>query len=568
MALVLAAANTLVVPPLDPEPWPTLGPQVCAFIEAYLVHGPGDLRGKRARLDAEKRALVYRIYEVYPPGHPLAGRRRFKRAEISLRKGSAKTELGAWIAACELHPDGPVRCDGFDAAGEPVGRGVTDPYIPLVAYTEEQSEELAYGALKVILELSPISNDFDIGEERVMRAGGDGKAVPLASAPNARDGARTTFQVFDETHRFTLDGLRKAHKTMLANIPKRRAADAWSLEITTAFTPGEESVAEQTMEYALEIAEGRQSDPRLFLFHRQASDDHDVSTPEGLRGAVLEASGAMAEWSDIDSIIAQWDDPKADKSYLERVWLNRIVKAAAQAFDVERWRALHREEYAIPAGARIAIGFRGLRYHGATGIVATEISTGFQQVLGAWERQPGQEGEEEGFQAGVEECMAAAYERWDVWRLYADPPYWETTVAKWAGDYGEERVVDWRTRQWRKMADAIRAYVSAIADGELSHDGDEVLGRHIGNARRRYRSTIEDEEGQAIWLIQKDRPDSINHVELAQAAVLSWQARRDALALGVGKKKRSKYDQGAELLVLNDRLEEKNEERRPPGEEA
>jgi len=35
-----------MVPPVAEEEWPTLGPQVCDFIEAYLVFGPGDLRGQ------------------------------------------------------------------------------------------------------------------------------------------------------------------------------------------------------------------------------------------------------------------------------------------------------------------------------------------------------------------------------------------------------------------------------------------------------------------------------------------------------------------------------------------
>src|SRR5690606_2356310 len=139
------------------------------------------------------------IYEVFPQGHPQAGRRRFKRCALSLRKGTAKTELAALLAAVELHPDGPVRCDGWDAHGNPVGVGVTDPYIPMVAYTEEQCDELAYGALRVMLAYSSLADDFDIGIERIMRVGGDGKAVSLATSPDARDGARTTFQVFDET---------------------------------------------------------------------------------------------------------------------------------------------------------------------------------------------------------------------------------------------------------------------------------------------------------------------------------------------------------------------------------
>jgi phage terminase large subunit-like protein len=102
--------SVLIVPKYDEE-YPSLGPQVYSFIKDNLVHGPGDLRGLPIELDEEKQALITRMYEVYPKGHAWAGRRRFKRCAISLRKGSAKTELAALIAAVELHPKGPVRCN-------------------------------------------------------------------------------------------------------------------------------------------------------------------------------------------------------------------------------------------------------------------------------------------------------------------------------------------------------------------------------------------------------------------------------------------------------------------------
>ncbi|MBN7551809.1 large terminase, partial [Mycobacteroides abscessus subsp. abscessus] len=66
----------LIVPPLDLS-YPTLGPQVCQFIEERMVFGPGSLSGQPARLDDEKRGIIYRLYEIYPQGHRLAGRRRF-----------------------------------------------------------------------------------------------------------------------------------------------------------------------------------------------------------------------------------------------------------------------------------------------------------------------------------------------------------------------------------------------------------------------------------------------------------------------------------------------------------
>lgn len=538
---------SVLVVPTDKTVHPSLGGQVVDFIESYLVHGPGDLRGEPVRLDEEKRALIWRIYEVFPQGHPQAGRRRFKRCALSLRKGTAKTELAALLAAVELHPDGPVRCDGFDAAGNPVGVGVTDPYIPMVAYTEEQSDELAYGALRVILAYSSLADDFDIGIERIMRVGGDGKAVSLATSPDARDGARTTFQVFDETHRFSLPRLRQAHRTMLANIPKRRLADAWTLEITTAPAPGEGSVAEDTMDYARQVHDGAITDSRLFFFHRQAGDNHDLTTEEGVRAAVIEASGPAAAWSDIDGIVEQWRDPTSDKTYLERVWLNRLVRASERAFDVQQWRELADPDYQIPAGAQVALGFDGARWHDSTAVVATEISTGFQQLVGLWERPENVE-EWEVPVDDVKGVMADAFERWDVWRLYADPPYWETTVAEWAGEYGEKRVIEWWTNRNKQMAYAIRGFVTAIAAGELLHDGNQHLQRHIGNAVRK---TLRqrDEEGKPLWTIYKERSDSPHKIDAAMAAILSWEARSDAVAAGVGQRTVSVYEQRGLMAV-------------------
>lgn len=538
-----------MVPELDAAPWPTLGPQVCEFIESFLTFGPGDLRGKPARLDPEKRALIYRMYEVFPQGHPQEGRRRFKRVALSLRKGSAKTEFAAWLAACELHPEGPVRCDGFDARGEPVGVGVTDPYIALVAYTEEQSEELAYGALRVILGYSQIADDFDIGLERVMRAGGDGKAVPLATAPNSRDGARTTWQHFDETHRFTLPRLKAAHRTMLANIPKRRQADAWSLETTTAPAPGEGSVAEDTMDYARQVADGKIADARLFFFHRQAGEGHDLATPEGIRAAVIEASGPVAEWSDIDGIMEQWRDPMADRAYLERVWLNRVVRSSERAFDLARWQELVTTVFGlgVPDRELITLGFDGSRFADSTGLVATHVATGYQWVVGVWER-PVHVAEWEVPVAEVDAAVEEAFRRWDVWRMYCDPPYWETFVSRWAGLFGSERVLEWWTNRSKQMAYALRSYFGAMQTGELSHDGSQVFARHIGNACRKI-LPLRDEAGAPLWTIYKERPDSPHKIDVAMAGCLSWEARCDALAAGVGVRRRSVYE-GRGLAVV------------------
>lgn len=379
---------TIVVPADDGAAYPSLGGQVVTWMHGRLVFGPGDLRGQPLRLDDEQQALIWRFYELYPKGHPKEGRRRFRRCAVSLAKGLRKTELAACLAAAELHPTAPVRFNGWKGRGLAPGRGVTDPFVVLVAYTEEQSDELCYGALKAILEASPIRGDFDIGYERILRKDGAGKAVSLAGSPNARDGMRVTFQCFDETHWHTLPRLKQAFQTMMASLPKRTIAEAWSLEITTAPEPGAGSIAEHTMDFALSVRDGRVTDPGLFFFHREASDAHDLTTPAGARAAVIEASGSAASWRDIDAIVALWSDPTTDRAYWERVWTNRLVKGAAQAFDVTRWRSLARAETPVQPGDLLVLGFDGALFHDSTGIVATHVATGYQWVAASGKPHP------------------------------------------------------------------------------------------------------------------------------------------------------------------------------------
>ncbi len=524
----------LVAPSDDGTGFPTLGPQVVDWMHENLVFGPGDLLGQPLTLDPEQQWFLWRFYELFPRGHAQEGRRRFQRCALSLAKGLRKTEIAACVAAAELHPDAPVRFNGWKGRSKELapGRGLTDPFVVMVAYTEEQSNELAYAALCEILSNGPLNEDFDIGLERIERKrGGRGKAVSIAGSPSATDGARTTFQLFDETHHMTLPRQKQAQQTMLANMPKRPAADPWTLETTTAPQPGTGSIAEGTMDYAKAVIAGRVPDPSLFFFHRQAADDHDLSTREGRRAAVVEASGPAAAWRDIDRIVARWDDPTSDLAFLERVWLNRLVQSSSQAFDVQAWAALESSQNPVKNGDLIVLGFDGSEFHDATALWATHVASGYQWKAGLWERPLGVK-EWSVPTDEVDATVRAMFGRYQVWSMYADPPYWESWVKKWHGEFGKERVFFWYTNRRKQMSYALRAYVNAIAGGTVSHGGDKDLKRHLANSRK-VELLERDDQGQALWLIQKERPDSPHKIDAAMAAVLSWEARNDAVASGV-----------------------------------
>lgn len=527
----------LSVPPLDEEPWPTLGPQIAALLEEYSIFGPGSLKGQPYELSPQFRALLYRMYEVYPKGHPFAGRRRFRRAGISVRKGLAKTEFMAQIAFAELHPEAPVRCDGFDAHGNPVGRPVRDPYIPLLAVTAEQVEELAYGCLYVLCTEGPDAGYFDASLERIIRLSpqgrADGKAVPLANSPGARDGARTTFQGFDEPHRLYLPRQISAHETMLANLEKRVLEDPWALYVGTAGEPGQGSVAEGVHAEAQLIEQGEIDEPQLLYFHREASPGFDMDTIDGREAAVADATGPIGEFGpgQFRSIAKQWERPAADKKYLERVWLNRWTRSDEQAFDVKRWAELGTED-PIPPGAFVAAGFDGARFRDSTGIVITDIETGRQQLFATWERPIDAE-EWEVPEAEVTEAWNELQAKYVLWNCYADPPHWTETVGSWAAKW-PDRFTEWWTSQTAKMSRAVRAYAEAIQSGAVTHVArpghplDASLDRHIAAAGRK--ETNHWDEDQRLFVLRKLHED--RKFDNAMAACLSWTAYLDAVKSG------------------------------------
>lgn len=538
----------LVVPGPDPEPWPTLGRGICDFITERAIYGPGSLQGEPYQIDPEFRAFIFRAYEVFPQGHPWQGRRRFKRVGLSVRKGLAKTEKEGILAFCELHPEGPTRCDGFDAHGDPVGRPVRAPYIPMLAVTVEQVEELAYGALKYIVEEGPDADLFDSSLERVIRLDdrgrADGKAVPLANSPGARDGARTTMNCFDEPHRLYLPRQVQAHTTMDANLPKRPLDDPWSLYVGTAGELGQGSVAEQLHAEAELIAAGKIERPDLFYLSRTDNGGHDLSVKSERIDAVTEATGPAGEWGpgQFDEIASQWDRPGVDTAYLERVWLNRWVKSGQQAFDVKRWAELGRVggvadaplRERIPKGARVAVGFDGARFRDSTALVVTDLMTGTQELYGLWERDLDANNWEVPADL-VDQTVDEVFSRFDVWRMYADPPYWVTEVGVWAGRH-KGLVEEWWTNRYKIVGYAIRAYQEAIASGVAGWTAADpnavAFARHIAAAGSVPTSYVDDQDKPLI-ILGKIHPD--RKFDAAMAGLLSWQGYLDAVKAGANR---------------------------------
>lgn len=544
----------------------SLGPLAVAWMEYFLLHGPGDIQGTSMNPAIpgsipKTDELVGFTYDCYALDE--RGRRLYDRAVYSRPKGSNKSGHNADTAAFEAM--GPCRFAGWArggevyeqmdfryvyAPGEAMGRTIQTPYIRIMA-TEENQTGNVYDNIHFNFTEGPLSEAFarkdDVGLTRVYLPDG-GEITPSTSGAASKDGGKETFVAFDEPHLYILPEHKQMHATILRNLNKRLIAEPWAFESGTMYAPGQQSIAEASHTLAREIIKGKIQNPRLLFDHRQAAENIDLEDYDAVLAGLHESYGDASSYMPLERIATFIQDPTTDPSESRRYFFNQATSLAGHAFDIVKWRKFGTEP--TPERNRlIVLGFDGSLNNDSTALVATDVETGVQWPAGVWEKPLGKAGDDwEVDKAEVDGVVAEVFANYQVWKLYADPSKWETQLSEWAGRFGEKVVIAWPTTLQRKMASALKAYAGAIRSGECKNNGDEAFARHIGNAIKAPLPYLDDDR-TPMWLIQKEYLHSANKIDLAMAGAMSWQARLDAVAAGATAAEGSVYDERGMVTV-------------------
>jgi phage terminase large subunit-like protein len=535
--------------------FPSLGRQIVEWIEKYLCHGPGDVQGEPIELDDELYAFVIKAYRLDPD----TGRRHYRRAFLSRPKGRSKSELAGMLVCAEAL--GPVRFSHWDEQGEPVGRPVRDPLIKCMATEEGQSGNTYENVPVMLAHLSEhYGAEFpaiDLGRSeqtssRIFISGG-GEIRPCTASNAAKDGGKETFVVFDETHLYVLPELHKMHGTVRRNLRKRRAAEPWSLETSTMYAPGEDSVAEKTHIYAVDIKEGRVRNRSLLFDHRQAPPDVDITDRESILAALREVYGPFHVHMDFEAILDDIWDPQSDVNNSRRYWFNQPTAASDAWLTPQQVDEQATATEVVADGETICLGFDGSRQRArgitdSTALVACRVSDGYLFLPSwgdgytVWEQPLGPEGFDWAVpRTEVNDAVATTFDRCKVIGFYCDPAMWETYIDQWTALYGPRLLVRAKRNaplEWwmsgGRITEVVRAtdrLHSGITQKQALIDaGSSALIRHLKNARRRVSS--------AGVQIAKENPVSPKKVDAAVAAILAYEARGDALAAGFGQSRK------------------------------
>lgn len=504
-------APGLVVVPGGFDPKRSLGWQVVDWIESMLCHGPGDLEGEPIAIDDEMASFIVMAY-----GLDDAGARLVRWAVLSRPKGRAKSEIAGAIACVEAV--GPCRFDHWAEPGEvsswgyrfepgePVGRPVRSPLLRCLA-TEEGQAGNTYDNVRVMLEkgaVADVMDGLDVGITRTFLPG-SGEVRPCTAGSASKDGGKESWACADETHLYVLPELVQMYDTVSRNLRKRKLAQPWLLETTTAFVEGAGSVAESSMDHARAIVDGARN-RGLLVDHRCGEiGPKDWSSDRKLAAALRDAYGPASTWMDIDGLVAEIRKPKTREADARRYFLNEPARQSDESWlPVGAWQACAGSATFDPE-LPVVVGVDMALKHDSIAVVGVQEWP--DGVLRVQHRIWFPEGNTIDV-AAVENQLRDWHRRWRVREVAYDPAFFERSAQALADD--GLPMVEF-PQSAARMVPACQVAYEAICSGRVVHDGSPSLEAQVVAAVPR--------ETESGWRLSKGK--SKKKIDAAVALVMA-----------------------------------------------
>lgn len=425
---------------------------------------------------------------------------------------------------CEDHGCGCGWVYWYDV-GEAMGMRWPTPLIQLLATSEDQVDNV-YRPLQAMAR-GPYLSELMQVREGFIRLPNDGRIDVVTSSAQSRLGNPITHAVMDETQLYTAQNkLIRVAETMrrgLAGMGGR------SIETTNCWDPAEQSVAQRTYE-------GKARD--VFKFYEAPPKDLRYSVKADRR-KIHEHNYLGSPHVNLDAIEAEAAEiAETDPAQAERFYGNRIVAGLGTWMEVDAWNA-RKNPRELGKREQVVLGFDGSDVDDWTGIRA-ETHDGYQftpvTAAGVTIWSPADHGGKVP-RLEVAAAVAELFTMFDVVRMYADPPYWETELDTWAEKYGEKRVIRWASYRPVPMHAALERLLTDVnkADSGFSHDGCPTTALHIGNARR---------AGRTMGSVPRyilTKPGDGRKIDLAVCSVLAHEAWGDVTAAKLWRRKYSAY---------------------------
>jgi phage terminase large subunit-like protein len=461
--------GTITAPPLDLRRYPRRGgARAVRFIERYVTVPKGTGARHRLRLRPWQREIIRGVLDEPRP----------RQALVSIPAGNGKSTLAAALGLYGLLADG--------VEGAQV----------LVVASDERQARIIYSTAARMVELDQdLADRVQVFKDHLLEPRTGSVFMALPADPGALQGWDPSMALVDELHVVTDD----TFEAMAARAGKRDRS--LLLAISTPPKAGQDDSVMRRL-----VDHGREGGDPSFYFREYAAPMGCALDDEA---AWKVANPALDDFLHRDALRATLP-PKMREAAFRRYRLGQWVTVEDAWLPDGAWQACADPSVEIGDGTEVVIALDGSFSRDCTAlVVATVTDRPHVHLYRLWEAPEGARDWRVPV-VQVEDAIRAACLRWRVVEVAADPYRWQRSLEVLDGD--GIPVSEFFQNAARMGPATARAY-QLIVDGELTHDGDPRLARHVANAILKA-----DSRGARL---AKEHKDSTRRIDAAVCMVMA-----------------------------------------------
>lgn len=460
------------------------GPEVVEFAEALCKITKDSIAGHAGE------PLVFRDWQKSLTNSLFVtnddGSLKHRRALIGLPRKNGKS---AWLSAIVLEHLllGPNGGEAYSCAAD------------------RDQAKIVFNNVKEMVRLQPeLSEYLNVFRDTIHNTKTGSVYKALSAEAFSKEGLSPTFVAFDELH---AQPNRELWDVMSLAMGARR--EPMLVAITTAGvktdSSGRDSVCFQMYEYGKKVASGEVNDPTFFFAWWEANQE----------GYTEEETWQSAN-PGYNDIVSKDDFISSIKSTPEAEFKTKRLNIWTSTSDTwlphGSWDEIQ-DNREIEDGAKVVLAFDGSFNGDCTVIVACEIAeTPHIMPIAAWEKPEDASADWQVPVLDVEEAIRNACRQYEVLEIACDPYRWARTFQV-LEDEGLPVVVF--PQNASRMTPATTRFYEAVMNHQMTHNGDAMLARHVGNATLKT-----DNRGSRL---AKEKKNSTRRIDLAVASVMALE---------------------------------------------
>lgn len=502
--------------------------------------------GQPFRLYDEQANHVLWKYRLDPEAVAEDGNDAFMYGGSMLVRGQKWGKDPLLAALALFHAFGPCQFGGWDENGEPFGFQHPSPWVAIAALNDKQTDN-TWLPLLAMAKASPEVLDREGVEifDHFIRLPCGNPLEPVPTTAWGRLGGRFSYVSITENGVLTGSGDRGG--LAFARTLKRSVTGMGGMwtGATNTWDPTEISDAQVVYEA---------KDPHTYVDAKLSRKHVDLSNDAELRDELIYLYGDSIKENgghvSSQRLMRDTRNTAYGESEVRRFFLSEIIAGQEPLCTPERWEALKRTGDPLQPGDRVTLGFDGSRSRDGTVLTACRIRDGRLFHLRTWipscmcqdpNHRPKDCKNRKVPRTDVDQAMRDTFEVYEVWYLYADPYKWQDYLDIWAGIW-PKRVVEVPTNVETRMDGMVERFTTARDEGEVTHDGNEVLTEHVRNAaiakgRRKPSKPRVDAHGKVIehYLKVVKKREGLLIDAAISGPILAFDARGQAIEEGALK---------------------------------